>query len=172
MYYVSDRPLNAPRCFGLGSMFNADPAICGVCISHDACKPVAKISLARTTEIIGKNNIARMHLSVKVAESKVIVEGIKLNIDPSDKKVATLVNQMTRDNPLVSDYINDGKNPFGVSSKPPYLRLLIDQYLADNTDKALVEFMVDKFGKKQKDAEKTVEIVKEALNALGCRRTP
>ena len=167
------RLANAPRCFGLGSFFGADATICGVCAVHDDCLPLAKLSLTETNKVIGENNVALMHVSVKITEAKEVVEIIKADALPkecklSTSKLSTLIRQMTSSNPCVVDYLNTGRNPFSVSTKPAYLKPLVDHMQRiDESDEGLVEFLVNVFEEKRVKAEQLVRLVKAAFKVLG-----
>lgn len=168
-----DRPEYAPRCFGLGSMFGMSISMCRVCPAHDECLPLAKLSLARTTETIGANNIALAHVSLKIEETSEVhlaVQSIKEKKVGSltTSKLATLIGQINKSNPCAVDYMEARKNPFGLATKPAYLKPLIDHYFEiDSTDDGLVEFLVRVFDKKEKDARELVALVRASFEALG-----
>ena len=170
---VRVRPDYAPRCFGLGSMFGADASICGKCSAHDECLPLAKLSLAKTNEVIGENNVAVMHVSMRIEETKKISTQLKAEPLPkingvSKAKLSSLVNQITASNPCFADYLNSSRNPFSVATKPAYLKPLVDHMLLiDSSDEGLTEFLINVFEKPRKEAEQLVQLVKAAFEILG-----
>jgi len=168
-----DRPIYAPRCFGLGSMFGMSISMCRVCPAHDECLPLAKLSLKRTHETIGETHVALAHVSVRIDETTEVHKTIKAITEKtinghSKANLAVLIGQIKKSNPCAVDYMETRRNPFGLATKPAYLKPLIDHYFkVDSTDEGLVEFLVRVFDKKEKDAQKMIALLRAAFEALG-----
>lgn len=170
---MSKRPNFAPRCYGLASMFGADPAICGACKAHDLCMPIAQANMIEITKVIGENNVRSMHIASKMIETKELISELELNPLPkiqgvSKAKLTALIKQITNANPLAIDILNNGGNPFNASTKPAYLKPLVDVMLSeDSSRERLIRLLVTVFGHTTAQAEVLLKTTMTALDALG-----
>ena len=146
-------------------MFGADAALCGVCAYHDDCKTTAQAATERLRKLMDVGNVGAMH--VTVTPTPVAQPRIAKPAGTAKNKLNALINQINKAAPDAIERLSQQENPFTVSSKPAYLKPLVDIRLSSDASEARqLRLLMDVFEKTAVEAEKLLALFDEALEVI------
>jgi len=176
VHQMTNRPNDAPRCFGFASAFGADDDICRCCSANEQCKPLAVANLKDLSQLIDVGNVASMHFIAPENKTKPKKdENVNNEMLPADSSVVALSAQanamIERINKCTANIHADmiaGNNPFSISDKPAYLRPITNLILCGIADdETVVKDLMSKFDLPETQAKSLFNIVKSAMTYLG-----